>query len=179
MSYIFTWNTGFPMIIFQSRDIFGPNQNGTESVLLSKPVNTHTSLNSGVTGSNGIGTAGDPAHGGTGLNVFKDPAQIFNALRPFSLSTDTRSGRGIFHGLSYWNLDFSVGKSTKITERVSARLSVDAFNILNKINFVTSRFSILDPADFGVITGSVNQGNSSQDCNCGPRRLQAGLRLEF
>jgi hypothetical protein len=170
-AYVFTSNTGFPLIIYQSRDLFGPNQNGEESVRIATPVSNSVGVNH-TTGSNGIGTAGN-------LNVFSDPAKVFNSLRPFLLSTDTRTGRGNFHGLGYWNLDLSLGKRTQITERISARISVDAFNVLNKVNFITNRFSITDPAGFGVINSSLTPGNTSADSGVGARRLQLGLRLEF
>lgn len=170
-SYIFSANTGFPLIIYQSRSLYGPNQNGEESVLLATPVDTSVGVHQ-TSGSGGVGTSGT-------LNVFSNPAAVFSALRPFQLSTDTRTGRGNFHGLGYWNLDFSVGKSTKISERVSARISVDAFNIFNKVNFVTNRFNINQPSNFGVINQSLTPGNTSADSGVGPRHLQLGVRLDF
>jgi hypothetical protein len=45
------------------------------------------------------------------------------------------SGRNILRGDSFNNVDFSVFKNTKISERVSFRLEADAYNILNRAYF--------------------------------------------
>jgi hypothetical protein len=42
------------------------------------------------------------------------------------------SGRNLLRGTSYNNLDTSVFKNTKLTERLTLRLEVDANNILNR-----------------------------------------------
>ncbi len=47
------------------------------------------------------------------------------------------SGRNILRGDSNNNLDFSVYKTTKITDRVTFRLQVDAYNILNRSYYGT------------------------------------------
>jgi hypothetical protein len=47
------------------------------------------------------------------------------------------SGRNILRGGTYNNVDFSVFKNTKITERVTFRLEVDAYNVLNRAEFTT------------------------------------------
>jgi hypothetical protein len=45
------------------------------------------------------------------------------------------SGRNILRGDSFNNVDFSVFKNTKISERVTFRLEVDAYNVLNRAYF--------------------------------------------
>jgi hypothetical protein len=45
------------------------------------------------------------------------------------------SGRNILRGNSFNNVDFSVFKNTRISERVIFRLEVDAYNILNRAYF--------------------------------------------
>ena len=45
------------------------------------------------------------------------------------------SGRNILRGDSFNNVDFSVFKNTKISERVTFRLEVDAYNLLNRAYF--------------------------------------------
>jgi hypothetical protein len=175
-SYIFGWHSGFPLFITESGDIFGDAGFSNEVVRAIGPA-ASTGLNSGVAGSGGVGTAGNPSAGGTGLNLFANPQAVYDSLRAFLISQDTRSERGAFRGLGYWNLDTSIAKKTKITERVSARFSADFFNMLNHPNFNTPTLSLSDPADFGVITSAVSPQGA--DTNVGPRRIQFGLRIEF
>jgi hypothetical protein len=130
----------------------------------------------GVAGSNGTGTSGDPSKGGTGLNLFSDPAAVYNSVRYVQLSSDTNSGRGNpLRGLGLWNLDASLGKATAITERVNLRLSLDFFNIFNHPNFLTPALNYTGKTSFGVIGSTVvppNRPNSA-------RWIEFGMRLEF
>jgi hypothetical protein len=181
-AYIFTAHTGLPLFMSQGGDILGSF--GVESVPTTGPVSGSTGVHGGVTGSGGVGTAGNPATGGTGLNLFADPEAVFKKLRPFLLSQDHRNNRGSFRGMGYWNLDFSVGKRTKVTEKVSATLAFDFFNLFNHTNFATPGGtpgvqSILSPASFGVISTEITGTPSSGDINVGPRRLQFSFRVEF
>jgi hypothetical protein len=54
------------------------------------------------------------------------------------------SGRNILRGGTYNNVDFSVFKNTKITERVTFRLEVDAYNVLNRAEFTTPASAEVD-----------------------------------
>ena len=65
------------------------------------------------TGSNGIGTSGNPATGGTGVNMFENPEQVFNDYRRVLVSQDDRAGRGTLRGLPRWNLDLAIGKRVR------------------------------------------------------------------
>ena len=126
----------------------------------------------GVTGSGGIATSG--GGGGSGLNVFADPAAVYNSFRRISLSTDTNRQRGAIRGLPTWNLDLSVGKRTRINERVSLRITADFTNLFNRVQFSSPGLDSggldnTDPAGFGVITRQINR----------PRFIQLGARLEF
>ena len=136
----------------------------------------NASVNGGVAGSGGIGTGGTTNP--TGLNIFSDPQAVYNSVRRLSLSSDTRSGRGVFRGLGFWQLDLSLGKSTRIAGDVRLTVSVDAINALNKVNFadpaVTS-ISLQNTANFGVIT--TQRVIALQ--NIFPRRLQIGARVDF
>jgi len=177
LSAIFSAYTGLPLGVNQGGDVFG-NSFGIESVPSVNGVTPSISLHQGVAGSDGIGTAGDPATGGTGLNLFADPAAAFKSLRPFLISQDHRSARGLIRDLGWWNLDSSIGKRFPIKERLSVALSFDFFNMFNHVIFSDpSSMSLLDPANFGVITQQA--GNPAYADFAGPRRIQVGLRLEF
>jgi hypothetical protein len=75
------------------------------------------------------------------------------------------------------NTDASVGKTFKVREGTKITLTVDSFNLFNHTIFADPQMSLLSPATFGVITQQA--GNPGQGDFAGPRRLQAGLRIEF
>jgi hypothetical protein len=146
--------------------VFGP---ATGAIPLARP-DYGNSVNRGVVGSGGIGTAGNPANAvpGSGLNLFANPEAVYRNFRRINLAGDTRQGRGVLRGLPFWNLDISLGKMVKLTERVKFALAFDFFNVLNRVNFNTPGLSLTSPTTFGVITGAGV-----------PRRIQGGVRVEF
>jgi hypothetical protein len=151
---------------FGSGLVFGP---ATGAIPLKKP-DVGNSVHRGVIGSGNIGTTGNPANAvpGSGLNLFANPEEVYRNFRRINLASDTRQGRGVLRGLPFWNLDLSLGKETKFTERVKLTLAFDFFNVLNRVNFNTPGLSLLSPTTFGVITGAG-----------APRRIQVGGRVEF
>ncbi len=173
-SYVFTASTGLPLKITGATNAFGA---GAGSVVATGPVPT-ISLNRNVVGSGGVATAGNGSIGGSGLNLFANPAAVLADLRPIELSTDTTTGRGLFNGLGAWNTDVSLSKETNVTERVKARFQVDFLNVFNHVNFLTPATSIYSPTTFGVVTAD-NSANAGQNVGLGPRRLQASLRIQF
>ncbi len=180
-SFIFQARTGLPIPVSQGGQVFGSQAifgSTTESAYSNGSANLSPGLYSGINGSGGVATSGNVAIGGTGLNLFKDPVAAFNSFRPFLLSQDTRSNRGLIRGLKFWTLDFSVGKETHIGERVSATLAFDFFNILNHPILRDPTLSLNTPSSFGVITSQL-EGNPARADFSGPRRIQAGLRIDF
>lgn len=173
VSGIFTAASGLPLDFnqgsfqeFGQGGIFG---NGSAMVPVSGN-NFSSSVHRGVTGSNGIGTAAGGS--GAGLNIFANPEQVYNSFRRIRLSEDTNRLRGVIRGLPSWNLDLSVGKLTRITERVGVRFTADFSNLFNRVQFADQNIVSLDftnPASFGVLTTQVNS----------PRFIQLGARLEF
>ncbi len=155
--------------VFGGSDVFG---NTTGAIPISSN-GLSGSLNGGVAGSNGIGTSGNPATKGTGLNLFGNPETVFKNFRPVNISTDGRLGRGVIRGLSNFNLDMSLGKQIVIYERLKLGFSMEALNVLNHPIFNDPSLSLQTPASFGVIT-SQNTLNGY-----GPRKLQMGLRLDW
>ena len=135
-----------------------------------------TGVNSGVAGSGGVGTSGNPATGGSGLNLFENPENAFNAFRRILLSQDGRVGRSnAFRGPGFWNFDMRVGKETAITEHVNLEFSFDFFNIFNHVNFGTPSLSLNNPGAFGVINSQV----TPPDRTNGARWIQFGARVSF
>jgi hypothetical protein len=175
VSGIFQASSGVPLTAVQGFQVFGAGAifgTGTGAIPTSR-LPSDNSTHGGVTGSGGIGTAGDPASGGSGLNLFSNPESVFNSFRAINLATDTRQGRGVLRGLPRWQLDLSLGKQTKITERVEFTFTADFFNIFNHVNFVDPTLNLSQRASFGVIT------NQLINAIYRPRTIQFGARVQF
>ena len=127
-------------------------------------------------GANGIGTSG------YGVNMFADPVAAWNNIRQPVLGFDTRQGGlGVCRGLPYWNVDLSVKKLFKITERFSTEFQFVFTNVFNHNQWGDPNFEILDtsnPSGWGTLPGSVTAslplGNQSF-----MRQIQFGIRINF
>ena len=147
----------------------------SENAIPLTPANSGQSSRHFVAG-NGIGTAGLG-----GANMFADPEAAFNNIRQPILGYDTRDGGfGVYRGLPYWNVDLSVKKLFKITERFSVEGQVVFTNFFNHDQFgdvAQAGGDYLDtssPASFGSLPGSVTNGSLTYQ-----RQIQFGLRLNF
>ena len=141
------------------------------AIPLGDPDSLGAGVHSGVAGSGGVGTLGNPANPvpGSGLNMFEDPQAAFNAFRRIQLSRDTRPRAGTFRGPGFWNLDFRIAKDTQITKRVRWELSADFFNVFNHVNLGAPSLSLNLPAAFGVFTSQTGDA----------RVIQIGSRISF
>jgi hypothetical protein len=174
-SGVFTALSGVPLFVTESNQVWGDDAILGGATGMIPTASVSTSLNGGVVGSGGVGTAGGGATG-TGLNLFSDPQAAFKSFRPVLLATDTRTGRANpFRGLGFKNFDMSLGKNTRITERVSGRITFDFFNIFNHPNFRNPTLNFQQPGTFGVVTSSFIPPNRTN----GARWIQIGLRLDF
>ena len=172
-SGIYRAYSSLPLFVTDNNGVFGGSLSGlaTGAIPLGDPSSLDTGIHSGVVGSGGVGTAGNPANAnpGSGLNLFADPEAAYKAFRRIELSRDTKTGRAdAFRGPGFWNLDFRIGKDTAIGNKVRWELSVDFFNVFNHVNFDTPSLTLNNPANFGVITGAGN-----------PRVIQIGSRVSF
>jgi len=125
---------------------------------------THAIVVSGLIGSNG-----NPANGGAGLNEFANPAAVYNSFRAPILGIDTNPGSLAMRGLPTWNLDFSLAKDFNFTERMGLRFTVQVTNILNHNQLGDPTLGINDQANFGVLGGEISP----------PRSMEFGLRFHF
>lgn len=79
-------------------------------------------------------------------------------------------GRNTLRGPSQKRFDLGLSKTTRLTERTSFELRVDAFNLFNFVNFANPNSVIGDPGtDFGFITDTVG----------GPRVMQFAAKFRF
>ena len=125
----------------------------------------HPHLVRGSTGSNGIGT-NTPFN----LNMFDDPSALYANFRRCILGYDTSCG-GInnLRGMPNWNLDATLAKEVKFTERVGATLTLQFTNVLNHFQPSDAGMSLTSPTTFGRVTGAVYA----------PRQMEIGARIHF
>ena len=123
-----------------------------------------------------IGNFGGNSSGGF-PNAFGNPDAVVGQFR-YPTFADNRLGMGAIRGMTRWNVDLSVAKTTRITERFSTRFDVQFVNAFNHPMFGASPFflynvepntDLSDPDTFGVLSQQFNS----------PRYIQIGLRFDF
>jgi hypothetical protein len=121
---------------------------------------------------NGVASSGNPAAGGSGLNMFANPADVFANFRPMILGYDTNSnGTGVLRGFPSWNLDLAVNKDFHITERFAATFISQFSNVFNHFQPANPSLNINSPSTWGVVT--------AQSTTITPRQIEFGLRIHF
>ncbi len=169
--------SGLPLTITQGTQVwgagaaFGPNTGAVST----SGESIETGLFRGRTGSGGVGVGGNPATGGSGLNIFADPEAVFRSVRRVRVAEDQKGGRNAIRGPGFWQVDLTIGKTTHINDRMRFHVTVDLFNAFNHVNFDNPVAALQSPATFGVIT--TQRVNEAQGIF--PRRLQLGARVEF
>jgi hypothetical protein len=160
VSPIFTAQSGAPLEV----NVGGDCQSFGEVNCSSGATNENAILLSPYTGGNSV-------HGtGTNLNMFANPAAVLAQFRPPLVGFDTQTGgQGILRGLPTWNLDMSVGKEFRVTERVNAKFIATFTNVLNHNQLNNPTLNIQSPSTFGAISGQANT----------PRQMEFGLRFGF
>ena len=145
-----------------------------ESALPITPFNGGHRLHRAVTGSaaavggisQNVGTVNS-----TGLNIFGDPASIWANFRRCVLGIDTSCGSvGNLRGLNRWNVDATLAKDMKFTERVGATFTMQFTNVFNHFQpSDPSSLSLTSPTTFGRITSNLYAA----------RQMEIGLRIHF
>ena len=123
ISPVFSAASGLPLQINTtngSSQAFGEGDSlnffSLENGILTIPNSFGSSRHNNVPGSGGIGD------NGFGVNMFSDPAAVWNLVRNPILGLDNGhngAAGNVFRGLPFWNLDMSVSKTVNITERVN------------------------------------------------------------
>jgi hypothetical protein len=121
-------------------------------------------------------------HGNPSLGYI-NPAAFASPAGP-----DGNLGRDAVYGPGFWNLDFSVSKNTRLTERLTLQLRTEFFNIFNHPQFALPGGVIVPgaaPHDpnacsgcFSTQTPDVAQGNPGLGGG-GPRVMQFAARFQF
>jgi hypothetical protein len=160
-SLITTATTGQPFSPILGFDNANTNQQGDPPPYFNERPN----LNSGYSCNSSLIT-GNP-NGWFKTDAFSTPeAGTLGNLR-----------RNCINGPGFFDLDYSLGKETKIGERLSALLRVEAFNIINHTNFVQQPGTVgsLD-ASWQVLNGEPGVITTTQNSS---RQIQVSLRLQF
>lgn len=170
VSGIYTWRTGLPWCVGADGDFGSPDG---YTCAVGPKFSGKTSPHHGVIGSNGIGDNANPATGGSGMNLFADPAAVYNALRMPLPGVDGRPGTAdLISTPREWNIDLGIGKNILATERYKLVFSAELLNAFNHPLFGSGfgpSLDLGDPHGFGVISSADND----------PRSIQFGLRFEF
>lgn len=95
-----------------------------------------------------------------------DQATAFSAPVPGGEGT---SGRNMFHGPSYRDLDLALTRHIRLRESRALVVRGEVYNLFNRANFGLPGANLVQPADFGRITSTYGT----------PRILQIALRFEF
>jgi len=105
-------------------------------------------------------------------NWFVNPTSVF----AMPVNAFGNIGRNSVVGPDFKNLDLSVFKNTKVTERVSLEFHVDAFDLFNHPNYgQPGRVFTTTPSAFGTITSTrFPTGDSGSS-----RQIQMALKLKF
>ncbi len=149
------------------------------------PINFHLS-NSSFAGAavlrpNVLGpviTGFSPATNGSATSVtyIQNPSDFINqGTTPGTVLGFGNLGRNSVIGPGFFDLDFTLVKNTKLTERVRWQIRADAFDLLNQANF-TQPVSTVGSSTFGLITGGTRfpAGDSGSS-----RQLQLAMKLIF
>lgn len=149
---LWVWTSGTPLTLSSGRET-GP-----------AAVNTWADWS-------GSRNVGDVTRQGNGVFFFS-PSQIAaftnTANFPAAGSIGT-AGRNTFRGPRYFNIDMSLVKRFRVTEKTSISFRAEAYNLINNPNFAAPGFNINTPQTFGQITATVSN----------PRFMQGALRFDF
>jgi hypothetical protein len=149
---------------------YGNSNSAYENAVLTVPYTGGNSVHEHVTVASGAGVNGNAAIGGSGLNLFASPTAIYSDFRRLILGLDTTGGgAGVLRGLPTWNLDATVSKDFRVTERIGATAIIQVTNVLNHFQASNPSLNIDSPQTWGVITGQANT----------PRQMEFGLRIHF
>ena len=172
---LFTAQSGFP----QQVDVNGDCQSFGEG-RCSNTTNENAVLIGSIPGmsshhnvtSSGAGSGGNA----TGLNAYGDPQSVYNHFRRPVLGVDTNlGGGGRIRGFPRWNMDLSINKETKLTERVGVGFYALMTNVFN-------HFQPADPTtclDQDSSTCQPSQWGVIKDQAYAPRQMEFGLRVHF
>jgi len=127
--------------------------------------------------------AGDPSFGASwfGPSLFANPEAVYSCFRNPILGIDSSNGggAGILRGQPFWNVDLSIKKDIKITERFSFDFTAIFSNLFNH-NYLSDPYLVLgDKGDWGALGGLSGVQFTGQAQANSPRAMEFGFRFRF
>lgn len=157
LNSLFTFNTGDPIDLLAGTNVSGSADARDRVDVLSDPY-------SGVV---------QPTSG-TAIRWFNPAAFARPANGSFG-----NIGRNALRGPGFGAVDFSVFKTTTLTERVKLQFRAEIFNIFNRANLANPGASLAASTSFGLITNTRNGGSAPGLGQGEPRNTQLALKLIF
>ena len=87
------------------------------------------------------------------------------------------TARNQFYGPGFNSVDFSIFKTTAITERIKAQFRVEIFNLFNRLNLAGPNNSVAAGNGMGLIFGTANSGGAPGIGAGEPRNVQLALKF--
>jgi hypothetical protein len=139
-----------------------------------------TNVSGTFEGRDRVNVAGNP-YAGVSHSLTNGYVQWINPAA-FALPANGTFGnevRDSLRGPGFADVDFSVFKTTNITERVRAQLRIEMFNIFNRTNLPVPN-STLTSGSFGRISDTIGDANGATGIGAGePFNVQLGLKIIF
>jgi hypothetical protein len=113
---------------------------------------------------------------GFGPSLYQNPQAVYNCFRNAILGFDNghNGGVGNMRGMPFWNVDLSVKKNIRITERVSTEFGAVFTNVFNHVQLTDPLNILTDTVDFGAVGYNNGAGSSNT-----ARKIELGFRLRF
>lgn len=154
LNSLLTFSTGQPVNILAGSNVSGTGENQDRVNLVGNPF------------------ANVPVLTGTTAAQYLNPA----AFAKPAAGSFGNIGRDAIYGPGFASVDFSVFKTTRITERISVEFRAEIFNLLNRANWANPN-ATLSSSSFGELTQTLN-GGSAPGLGFGePRNTQLALKL--
>ncbi|HXJ06081.1 MAG TPA: carboxypeptidase regulatory-like domain-containing protein [Candidatus Acidoferrum sp.] len=156
LNSLLAFGTGQPFTVFSSEDTTGTGEGEQRANQIGNPFAglSHAFNKNGVTWLN--------------PSAFADPA-------PGTFGTSPRNG---YYGPGYGSVDFSVVKSTRVTERISTQFRIEMFNLFNRTNLAPP--SGTNGSGLGITADTIGDWNGAPGLGPGEAfNMQLGLKIIF
>ena len=182
-----TWFSGAPITFVDNRGTFNRTGRSARQTPFSTLTNDEIRALTGIFEQNGniyfinpsvllqtfnatTGVWNSTASSGYNINgASAFPGQAFFNVQPGQTGN---VGRSLIDGPSFFNINMALLKNIKFTESMRLQLRMEAFNVLNNVNFNISsaqQLANINSTTFGQITSTANAA----------RELQFAFRFEF
>ncbi len=94
--------------------------------------------------------------------------------------TPGNTQRNQFYGPGFNSVDFSIFKTTPITERIKAQFRVEIFNLFNRLNLAGPATCVCSGSGMGLIGSTYGAAIGAPGIGAGePRNVQLALKIIF